>query len=546
MAAGFDLNRPAWWHGTFDRVVVAKWLCAVLLLVRVIAVFRFQHDIDESQNLHVVYGWIGGELPYRDRFDNHAPLFAWMFAPLAWLVGESVHVVVFARLALLPFGLAALWMIFLIARRVADREVAWWTVTICLALADWSLKSVEFRPDVIWALLWFATLWMLVRRVDRLGIPDAIVMGVMLGLCLLASIKTTLLVPSLALAILLGMILSPVLRKSLTGMRWVWFGFVVFIGFLIPPVLGFGSLMVVGTTLDQIRFCLFDVNQSSLEPWRLISAAVAFPVMVWGAIWIYRSDDPRRASMGILFVTASTYLILLLAMAPELRKQTFLVVYPLVILLVLQYTKSLKWSSPVWRGCVVAVCLVAFAHQLVEARLWRDGMQAQRELLSEVLELTDKHDYLLDGRGETIFADRPVYLAFVAVTTSAVEANTLESPDMESLARNPTAVAIGNLDGLPRAVRQYLKDHYLLSDDGLLRVSGQVLEPSWVDGRWIERVPVALPGDYVIVKDGQVVDRVPVTQAGMQQFDFGSDRSRRYLIWEDAWQNGFRPDETDG
>jgi hypothetical protein len=539
-------TRWAWWQSQSASIIAAQWLCAFLLLVRLIAVFRFQHDIDESQNLHVVYGWLSGELPYRDRFDNHAPLFAWMFAPLAWLVGEDANVVIFARLALLPFGLGALVVVFLISKRVADRETAWWTVAICLALSDWSLKSLEFRPDVIWALLWFAALWVIVRNIERPGARTAVVLGLLLGLALTASIKTTLLVPALALACLAGVFLSPVLKRQLSGYRWIGFGWVVFVGFLVPPALGIGALLIAGTTLEQIRFCLFEVNQAPLELWRLVGGGVVFLLALGSAAWMFRRDDARRAAVGILLLTAGTYLALLLALAPELRKQTFLVVYPLVILLALHFSKSAGALLPAWRLVVSVVCVAAIGHLMVEAALWRDGMHDQRRLLSRTLALTDQGEMLLDGRGETVFADRPVYLAFVAVTTAAVEDRNLDSPDMSALTRHPTAVAIGDLDGLPRDVRNYLKENFLLGDDGLLRVSGRLLEPSWEDGRWIERINVELPGSYVVIKDDEIVGHLDVKEPGLQIMDFGTDRSRRFLIWRDAWSDGFRPRKQDG
>lgn len=539
-------GRRDWWPLPFDSIVVAQWLCGVLPVVRLIAVFRFQHDIDESQNLHVVYGWLVGEFPYRDRFDNHAPLFAWLFAPLAWLVGESANVVIYARLALLPFGLGALAFVFFIARRVADREVAWWTVAICLALADWSLKSLEFRPDVIWALFWFAALWVIVRQIDRLGRRTAMALGLLLGMALLASIKTTLLVPSLALGCLLGLVFSPVLSRQFRGLRGLWFGLIVFVFFLIPPIVGFGGLLLAGTTWEQIRFCLFDVNQAPGEGVRLICSVLGFVVTLVASRWVFRRDDSRSAALGILLVTAGTYLCLLWALAPELRKQTFLVVYPLVVLLALHFSKQLLVFTPVWRLATGIACLAAMGHLLVESALWKDGMAEQRQLLTRVMELTNRQDFLFDGRGETIFADRPVYLAFVAVTTAAVEKGALNESDLSALARNPTPVAIGDLDGLPRSIREYLKDHFLLGEDGLLRVAGYVLEPSWVDGRWIERVEVALPGKYLVIKNNEIVGYWDVKSPGLETMDFGTDRAQRFLIWADAWYNGFRPKMQDG
>lgn len=532
-----------WFGSSGNSILLAQVLVGFFLVVRVIAIFRFQHDIDESQNLHIVYGWMNGELPYRDRFDNHAPLFAWMFAPLAAWVGENANIVIFARLALWPIGLAVLFLIFRLVLEVANREIAWWTIALCLALADWSLKSVEFRPDVVWAGFWFLALWILLRRLRHLRTRDGFFLGLTLGFALLASIKTTLLVPALAVACLLAVVFCPSLRSQFSILRVAGFGSVVLFGFLIPPVLGFGALLAAGTELAQIRFCLLDVNQSTLDSIRIGFASGLFVLMVFLSVWIFRRQNDGIDRIGVLFATASTYLILLLAMAPELRKQTFLVIYPLLIFLALQFFWSIGMSRFLWRSLAALACLIAFAHFTIESKLWRDGMREQRALLAQVLKLTDENEYLLDGRGETIFVKRPVYLAFVAVTTDAVESGQLGAPNLANLVDFPTSVAIGNLDGLPRDYREYLKTNFLVSDDGQLRAAGVAIQPSWMDGHWIDEVSVMLPGKYVIVKRGKVVNHVNIKKAGRHTFNFGQDRTRGFLIWEEAWSDGFRPQQ---
>jgi hypothetical protein len=73
------------------------------------ALYLFTHGVDsyEPQNLHVVYRWWKGDLPYLGQFDNHTPLLHWMFLPFAALVGENANVVVLARLALVPLSFGA-------------------------------------------------------------------------------------------------------------------------------------------------------------------------------------------------------------------------------------------------------------------------------------------------------------------------------------------------------------------------------------------------------------------------------------------------------
>ena len=41
--------------------VVVSWIC-LLLGIRLLAAIRHRYDIDEAQNLHLVYGWLIDEL----------------------------------------------------------------------------------------------------------------------------------------------------------------------------------------------------------------------------------------------------------------------------------------------------------------------------------------------------------------------------------------------------------------------------------------------------------------------------------------------------
>ncbi|MEI9898034.1 MAG: hypothetical protein WDN28_30300 [Chthoniobacter sp.] len=47
----------------------------VILALRIGYSLILRFDSDEPQHLHVVWAWTKGLLPYRDVFDNHAPLF---------------------------------------------------------------------------------------------------------------------------------------------------------------------------------------------------------------------------------------------------------------------------------------------------------------------------------------------------------------------------------------------------------------------------------------------------------------------------------------
>ena len=57
------------------EVLVAAGFFLVLLALRCFYASNQPWDSDEPQHLHVVWAWANGMLPYKDVFDNHAPLF---------------------------------------------------------------------------------------------------------------------------------------------------------------------------------------------------------------------------------------------------------------------------------------------------------------------------------------------------------------------------------------------------------------------------------------------------------------------------------------
>src|SRR5690349_654729 len=84
-------------------------LFVIALGLRVVYAFHYRADSDEAQHLHVAWAWTRGLLPYRDLFDNHAPLFALVCAPILNCWGERADIVPLMRLCLFPlYGLMLL------------------------------------------------------------------------------------------------------------------------------------------------------------------------------------------------------------------------------------------------------------------------------------------------------------------------------------------------------------------------------------------------------------------------------------------------------
>jgi len=112
------LTRVEWWVG-------AACLLALLCL-RWFYVTTQPWDSDEPQHLHVVWAWANGLLPYKDIFDNHAPLFQAMSAPLFSLLGERTDIVAAMRWAMLPIGAVILLTTYCLGSGLFSPRIGFW------------------------------------------------------------------------------------------------------------------------------------------------------------------------------------------------------------------------------------------------------------------------------------------------------------------------------------------------------------------------------------------------------------------------------------
>src|SRR2546427_12397942 len=84
-------------------------MIALQFAVRLVYDLRLRVDTDEPQHLHVAWTWTQGLVPYRDSFDNHAPLFHLAMAALVAAFGERADLLVVMRVAVLRLIVALLW-----------------------------------------------------------------------------------------------------------------------------------------------------------------------------------------------------------------------------------------------------------------------------------------------------------------------------------------------------------------------------------------------------------------------------------------------------
>ena len=173
--------------------------CFLLLLcLRWFYVTTQPWDSDEPQHLHVVWAWVNGLLPYKDVFDNHAPLFQAISAPLFALLGERADIVAAMRWAMLPIAVVILLATYWIGRRLFSPRIGFWSTLMAASFPALYAKFGEYRPDLFWAALWLVGLAILTN-----GKPDPrrlFTAGVVFGIAFAVSMKTTFLLLDLLVA----------------------------------------------------------------------------------------------------------------------------------------------------------------------------------------------------------------------------------------------------------------------------------------------------------------------------------------------------------
>ncbi len=122
-----------------ERVTLIA-LAVVSAALRAIAYFRYRFDSDEPQHLHVAWGWTQGLVQYRDYFDNHAPLFHILSAPLLARLGERADILLYMRAPMLVLFAIVLVSTYVIAGRLWSTRVALWSVVLLSLYPSFFLK----------------------------------------------------------------------------------------------------------------------------------------------------------------------------------------------------------------------------------------------------------------------------------------------------------------------------------------------------------------------------------------------------------------------
>jgi hypothetical protein len=497
--------------------------CAIASVVlRSIAFFHYRFDSDEPQHLHVAWGWTAGLVQYRDYFDNHAPLFHLLTAPLLAFLGERSNILFYMRAAMLPLFLIVIVCTYLLVERLYAQRVALWSAVLLSLFPTFFLKSLEYRNDNLWNALWMIALIVVISAPPSPG--RWFVAGLLLGCALTVSMKTTLLGVTVAGA---GVITRYALRDRT---RVVAPAIAAAAGFVIIPAIVAGYFASIGA-LPNLVYCVITFN-AVLEKMRPDLGLLGVAGIVFVA-WRYRDSDIRRMFCAM---TVSLFCVTLLTFWILISPRDLLPIMPIGAMFLVAAFERFDGRVVI---CVVTA-VVFIGSLFYYANRFQNHTEEFVTMINQVLRLTRPGEPLMDIKGETIYRKRPFYYIFETITRLEINRRFIRDtvPEAVVSARCHVAQADGPL--FPPRARAFLNANFM--DLGRLRASGQWIQP---DGTF----SIAVPGPYVAVNergeasgslDGSTDTGARELAAGTHRF-VRAENERVAVIWARAFERGFSP-----
>ncbi|HEX6083865.1 MAG TPA: glycosyltransferase family 39 protein [Thermoanaerobaculia bacterium] len=491
-------------------------IAALALVLRALALLRYRFDSDEQQHLHVAWGWTVGKIQYRDVFDNHAPLFHMLTAPILALFGERSDILIWMRLPMLVLFGIVLFATFDIARRLYDTRVAAWAVVLLALFPPFFLKSLEYRTDNLWNAFWMLAVLGIVRGWR----PFAI--GFLLGCALAVSLKTPLLLIALGAAFLMWRGLQPASARRAEA-RPTFEGIA---GFVIVPAALAIYFMSVGVW-DELVYCNFTFNgnlaKAQDNAWLLRSLAI---IAAAGMVYLARKSDAPRLRW-ILAVAIGAFTVALAGVWLLISPRDFLPMFPLMAIFAAAHLAR-------WRLPVVAVLLLGIGYY---ADWFENHTDWHITMMNQALRVTRPGEPLMDHKGETIYRHRPFYYAFELITRTQMAKGLIPDTVAADVVRSRTYVVQADGPPWPPASRAWLSAHFV--NLGRLRAAG-----NWVkDGTFT----IGVPGEYVVLDangeargllDGTPYTGARVLAAGPHRF---AGEKEVCVLWAPAWRRGHSP-----
>ena len=569
---------------------MALALLGAAVVLRLLGVWEYRFNSDEPQHAHVVWGWTRGLVQYRDLFDNHTPLFHMLWAPLVAVFGESVRTLFWLRLTMLPLYLAALAVTYCIGRRLLSPRAALWGTVLTALLPPFFVKTLEFRTDVPWTLLWLAAFQ--AATGGALGPARLFAAGLAVGAAAAVSLKS-----SLLLACLLGSALAAAAWRlagdgggrrrpsprtagralaaagaGLAGLAAVPAGVALYF-----RAHGAIDALFAGAVLHNLQ-----VSQHGPAPLkRALILAIGAPLLIVIARWSLRAGPPAFARQRlVLALTTGSYLIAIEVLWPLITSQTYLPVEPLLCLFVaaaavggprrrlpaeeeiwapggLAAAPARTAAAPVparpriaWGRAFLALALgVELSIDLLHGPLRGDQTAPTTAIVAAALRLTGPDEAVFDDKGDAVFRRRAFFPVLEDITREAMVEGRIADTIPEAILANHVCLATLSSKRLPPRGKRFLDANFL--PVGPVRVCGKWL-PSATGSAPpspVIRFQVEVPAAYTILGSGGPargrLDGVELAAprelaAGVHVFEPRSPPPLA-LIWARAVERGFSP-----
>ncbi|MGZ5553033.1 MAG: glycosyltransferase family 39 protein [Chthoniobacterales bacterium] len=554
------ITKVRWLRDYFGFATALEFWAAAFFLVAQLPlklwnIFHYRFDSDESQHLHVVWGWTRGFVQYRDLFDNHMPLFQLICAPVLGVMGEHARDLYWMRGLMLPLYLVSLWAVYRIGEKVFSRRVGIWSAILMACYSEYHLCTTEFRTDNLWTTLWLLCLLVLVS--GAFSIRRALVSGLLLGLCFGVSLKSTLM--------LLTIVTAAAMAVSLVGWAKLNISWpdaakstAAFLSATATVPLSIIIFFAAKGIWPAMRYCVFEHNvlthpASTRTYLHLLILPVALPLLIFGARRIFRNQLHSGRAFRPLFLlfVGCAYYLLLQSLWGHITRQDYLPFYPIAALITVAGLSAIPRRWPAFRLTsafpVPAVAVLLFAIFNLWPRIAHTNNAAREVgLVREVLKLTEPNDYVFDRKGETVFRRRAFYYVLEGLTRERLRRGLIPDNARERCVETRTCLAVIGKH-MPLRDEHFITANYLRGH-GRVRVAGYLLhaapQQNEIDFN------VAIPAEYKLVTtrgtasgllDGTPFDQPRFLAAGQHHFRLTSPGSRIAVVWAQAAERNFSP-----
>jgi hypothetical protein len=179
-----------------------------------------------------------------------------------------------------------------------------------------------------------------------------------------------------------------------------------------------------------------------------------------------------------------------------------------------------------------------------------DRLKVTTRSIADVLLLTDKNDYVMDGRGDYIFRQRPYYWVFETITKARMRLGLIPDDLPKALEKKEVKMCYLFSAHVSPATTNFILANYISFDRQALdlAVAGKELGKAGADGTY--SFDVAIPGTYAVVSEngttGGTLDGAtyagPVRlEAGRHEFRRTSGSGRAAIFLDRALAEGFQP-----